>query len=466
MENPITRRIYDAAPVLAQELFASSYGVWKNRSRYGPFYRKWHDFFSASLSWPADRLRSYQLDCLRRTLTMAERLVPFYRERFRAAGVRAENVTTLDELKAVPVLERAELRDAGSAILAEGAQGSEVLSGATGGSTGGRLLLYWSPEAHERMFGFFWARDRVGFERGTPYASFGCQVIAPPGQKRPPFWRRNFAANQLLFSVFHLGERTADAYLDRLAEGDHAYYEGYPTPMFILARRLLEKPRPFRRWPTAVFCTGEELQPGYRQTIESAFHTRVFNQYGQGERVCCITEYPCGHLHYDLDFGLAEFLPTGIRTADGREVLEVVATGFFNDVAPLIRYRIGDLVVLEEGGAAGCQYHAGPIVREVYGRTGQVLVGKSGTLFHNVTSIARRTKNVAALQCVQDTAGEMVVNVIPLGEWSKRDEETLAGLIRSRMGDEIEFTVTVVDAIPKTPAGKTLTIVSRARRQG
>ncbi|HQN10311.1 MAG TPA: hypothetical protein PK569_22330, partial [Thermoanaerobaculia bacterium] len=308
-----------------------------------------------------------------------------------------------------------------------------------------------------------WARDRAGFARGTAYASFGCQVVVPPSQRRPPFWRRNFAGNQLLFSVFHLGAATADAYLGRLADADLEYYEGYPTPMAVLAKRLMEKPRPFRKWPRAVYCTGEELQPGFREAIETAFHTRVFNQYGQGERVCCITEYPCGHMHYDLDFGLAEFLPTGVRTTDGEEVREIVATGFFNDAAPLIRYRIGDLVVLADSGEDGCPAHPGPIVREVYGRTGQVLVGRTGILFHNVTSIARRGRNIGALQCVQEKAGEMTVNVVPAEGWSKRDEETLRGLFRSRMGDEIELTIEIVPAIAKTPAGKTLTIVSRLR---
>ena len=52
-----------------------------------------------------ERVRDFQLAELRRLLTTAER-VPFYRERFRDAGLRPSDVRTFADVNRIPTLER------------------------------------------------------------------------------------------------------------------------------------------------------------------------------------------------------------------------------------------------------------------------------------------------------------------------------------------------------------------------
>lgn len=463
METGLTRLIYNASPIALQNLYASFFGWSKNRSRYGEYFRKWSDFFVQSRSWNLKQLQAYQKEQLRHTLEIAYEHVPFYRRRFSENGLHPKDIKEIDDLCRLPVLQRDELREAGMSVVSKCFDRKSLQSGVTGGSTGGRLRFYWSEEAGQRMFAFYRARDRIGFPRGCPYATFASPVIVPPQQTSPPYWRINYVSNQVLYSVYHIGPDTADAYLDDLAQRHYEYYEGYPTPIFLLANFLLQKPRSFIKWPKAIFCTSEELQPHFRKIIETAFHTRVFNQYGQIEKVCCISEYPCGHMHYDLDFGLAEFVKTGITTSEGLEVLEIIATSFCNDAAPLIRYRVGDLVVIDPTADAKCDYHAGPIIREIYGRTGQVLIGKSGRFFHNITSITRHADHIRAAQCVQEEIGKITIKVIPQGQWTKEDHSKLQHLFYSRMGNEMDIAIQVVDVIEKSPSGKTLTIISKLK---
>ena len=60
---------------------------------------------------PRDRMTELQASRLAHTVrTVAER-VPFYRERFAAAGVRPEDIRSLDDLRHLPFTGKTDLRD-------------------------------------------------------------------------------------------------------------------------------------------------------------------------------------------------------------------------------------------------------------------------------------------------------------------------------------------------------------------
>ncbi len=459
MENRLTRRIYDASPVWVQNLFATVFGYQKRHQRYGRHYARWKTFFAESLSWSRAELEAYQDEQLRLVIRCAYEHVPFYRARFDELHLTADDVRTVGDLPKLPLLEKRDVREAGAALVADNVPRGALRKGTTAGSTGSPLTTYWSVQAERRMYGFFWARDRMGFAYRSPYASFASPLVVPVGQRRPPYWRHNHAANQTVYSVYHISPTTAEAYLADLASRRLDYYDGYPTPIYLLGRHLLEHPRPFRQYPRAVFVTSEELQPQHRETIEKAFCTKVYNQYGQGEKVACVTEYACGHLHYDMDFGIIEFLPAG-QTASGKPIWEMVCTGFQNFAAPLIRYRVGDLAVLGEQSTT-CPVSAAPIVESIYGRTGHVLIGKTGRIFHNITAICRHASNMDAVQCVQAEPGQMTVRVVPGAGFSDADRLKLTRLIQQRMGAELSFEIETVERLQQTSSGKTLSIVSK-----
>ena len=460
-DPPFVRRLYDASPVWLQNLMVTVEGYRKKRERYGPHFARWREFFAESFAWSRERLEAYQDEQLRQVVRCAWEHVPFYRRRFEALGLTPDDVTTVRDLPKLPLLEKADLRAAGRGLLADNVPEADLHVSRTGGSTGTPLTIYSSGEALERMYGFFWARDRIGLEFGMPYAAFGANLVVPPSRTRPPFWRENRAARQTLYSVYHLSPETLEAYVANLATRRFEYYEGYATPLVLLARHLLAHPRPFAKYPRAVFCTSEELQPLFRETIERAFQTRVFNQYGQDEKVTCITEYACGHMHYDMDFGIIEFLPVG-RTEDGRPLAEMVCTGFQNFAAPLLRYRVGDLAVPADEGVR-CDAHAGPVVESILGRTGHVLIDKRGRLFHNITAIARDCRNIEMMQCIQCEPGAVEVRVARGPDYTADDERILRDQFARRM-DKMEFQVVYVDGpeqFERTRLGKFLSIVSR-----
>jgi phenylacetate-CoA ligase len=93
-----------------------------------------------------DALRRTLAPRLRRALRYAYDRVPFYRDKLRAAGVDPRDVRTPEDLHAIPVTTKAELRAAGPGLtLASGHTVESCYRLLTSGSTGEPFSVYLSP---------------------------------------------------------------------------------------------------------------------------------------------------------------------------------------------------------------------------------------------------------------------------------------------------------------------------------
>jgi len=460
MENRITRAIYDHSPVALQHLYTTAFGYLKKWRRYRGAYDRYREFFEQAFSWSRAEIDAYRDEKVAETVRYAYEHVPFYRRRMDEAGLVPDDVRSVADLPKLPLLEKDDLRAAGRDILAPDFPRRCVRSARSSGSTGFPTVHYWSAEAEEREYGFLWARKRPGVQRGDSYGSFtGLQLMCPEVMT-PPFWRYNRAANQTCYSIFHMTPQTMPHYIDEIRRADHVYLEGYPSPIAILGKFMLDHgiapPESVRH----VFATSEQLQDRHRDWIERGFGARVWDQYGQNEKVSSITQYACGHLHDDMDYGVIEYLPAG-RTEAGESVCEMVCTGFDNLAAPLIRYRIGDMAVLDES-AEPCTVYAGRIVRAIHGRTAHALIGADGRRITNVSVIAKRCRRIDAMQCVQEQPGQVEIRIVPAKGFTQEDERELLKQFRAKLG-EMTYSVKHVDAIERTPSGKFLSIISKVR---
>jgi phenylacetate-CoA ligase len=388
METKVARFIYDHSPPVLQDVYASVFGLKKRLARFTSAYDFWFDFYRKALSWSRPELEAYQREQLQYTIRNAYETTPFYRRRFDEHGLTPDDIRDIDDLAELPYLEKDEIRLHSEEMISNRYPRKDFSWSPTGGTTGMALRIFTPRQVLPRHYAFHWSRVRIPVRRGDPYASFTGLQIVRPERARPPFWRRNVAAHQTAYSVFHLKPEFMDAYLDDLNGHRITWWEGYPGAMFILAEYLEESGRPFWNFPKHIFPTSEQLQPHYRETLERALKARVWDEYGQGEMAGRITEYPCGHLHYDMDYSVLEFLPVGKE--NGEEVYELICTGFFNDGWPMIRYRVGDLVTLDPD--VRCDYHAGPIVKTIYGRTGHVIVTPDGHRISNISVITKKCR--------------------------------------------------------------------------
>ncbi len=121
------------------------------------------------------------------------------------------------------------------------------------------------------------------------------------------------------------------------------------------------------RFPSLKFmlCSYEFVSVVHRQILERVFGVPVFNFYGSTETGHLLMEDANGEMRSNPDNVHYEIL-----NADERGIGDMVVTTLTNDIMPLVRYRVGDLVERREG----------PFTTEyrVHGRSRDALVRGDG----------------------------------------------------------------------------------------
>jgi phenylacetate-CoA ligase len=444
--------------MFGRSLASTIFGLAKNRSRYRGEYLRFHALFREAANWSEDRLRTYQDERLRAVVTAAATYVPFYRNRFARLGVDPSSIRRVEDLTQLPILDKSDVIAAGRELVSRQEPCPKIRTFPTSGSTGTPLVVHHPDSILQLEWAFLWARFRPADTLNQPFSSFTGLELLPASRKKPPYWVENWASRQRMYSIFHMNENTLGDYLRSLDQRYSDYYLGYPSAIYTICEYMHRHGLRLRRPPRYVFSASEELQPHYATTIRDVLGARVMNRYGNNEMIGSITEYDCGHMHYDMDYSIIEFLPVG-REGEGELIAEIIATAMYNETWPLIRYRTGDLVVYDpqEQCSAG---RPGAIIRRIHGRTGRYFTLPNGSRITNISVISKKCTNVKLMQVVQRRPGAITVRVVRGVAYGPSDEQRVREQFRRKLGDELAINIEHVDEIERTPSGKFISIVN------
>jgi phenylacetate-CoA ligase len=197
-----------------------------------------------------------------------------------------------------------------------------------------------------------------------------------------------------------------------------------------------------------IVTSSETLADDRRREIEDAFGCKVFDWYGQFERVAAIGTCEHGRYHLLSDYSYVEMLPAG----DG--LFELAGTGFNNISMPLIRYRCGDYVVpapAEERCACG---RAFPLIEHIIGRIDDPIKLPDGRSIGRLDHIFKGVEGILEAQIRQDSPDAVTLLIVPSPTFNNSNRDTLESNTRERLGEEINFEIRLVDAIARTKNGK------------
>jgi phenylacetate-coenzyme A ligase PaaK-like adenylate-forming protein len=226
-------------------------------------------------------------------------------------------------------------------------------------------------------------------------------------------WRRLTRAGPWLaarsFSVL--------APLPELVADLNAYQPGfvasYPTVLLLLADE--QAAGRLRIAPAGLWSGGECLVPAARAAIEHAFGCPLVDEYGSSE--CMSIGFGCGEgwLHVNADWVLLEPVDRHYRpTEPGVPSHTVLLTNLANRVQPVIRYDLGDSVVVK---AEPCRCgNPLPAIR-VEGRRDDVVALRAGdgSVVHlpplALTTVVEESARVHRFQIVQDAPDRLLLRL-------------------------------------------------------
>ncbi|MDQ3875298.1 MAG: hypothetical protein M3322_07110 [Actinomycetota bacterium] len=447
--------VYLRLPVVLQQAACSFVGWRTERTRYGGAFPRLLSEAEARTYWSREQIRSYRNARLADFVEHAATTVPFYRERFREAGVDPREVRSLDDMSAIPVLAKGEIQERSADLVSPEGMTGDSRWAHTSGTTGGGLRFPVTLAAAQEQWATWWRyRGWHGIAKGTWAGLFAGRSIVPSSQRQPPFWRLNAPGRQLLFSGYHMSPANLPAYVEELRRRKLPWLHGYPSLLALLAAHLIEARTDLGYEVQWVTIGAENLLPHQVSLMERAFGVRPRQHYGLAEGVANISECEVGSLHVDEDYAAVEFVPTETEGA-----CRIVGTNFTNRAAPLLRYDTQDVASVSVGASCSCG-RPGRVVQQVDGRLEDYVVLGDGTRIGRMDHIFKDMVNIQEAQIHQSRPGALTIRVVRGAGYTDADEQALLAETVRRVGSETDVAFEYVTSLARSRTGKLRFVVS------
>ncbi len=400
-------------------------------------------------------LESLQFLRLRELITHAYARSPFYREAFLRAGLVPEDMRSLSDLRHLPVLEKADLRDRLPRLMTR-PHVHGLIKRQTGGSTGIPVVLWvesWARDAWvAAQFRFMgWWGVRPGDRRVT--------LISRHGLTSKTWLKQYWFANVLEVPATDLSDAALARLFVRLSRQKVRALMGYPSSLTYFAQYIIARDLPRPPLLTAVFTTGEMLFDDQLKLLHRAFGCPIVNEYGSSEAGHMAGECPGGGLHIAAENLVVEcILPDDAPSGPG----ELLVTDLTNYATPLIRYRIGDVGTFGAGCSCG---RALPVLQRLAGRVSDVVVLPDGrradftliaSVLDNLVEEGLGLQQYRVIQRAVDWFEVLLAGPESLSMTSDIIVQRLSHAFRA----PVHVTVRVVARIPSDPSGKRRRFIS------
>lgn len=275
---------------------------------------------------------------------------PFYKRKFREAGIRPEQVRTLEDLRRLPFTTKDELKENQAKrppwgdLLA--VPFADVLRVHLTSATTGRPLAVL--DTAEDWYGFYHSYARSLYAYGVRRTD----VVMAAFSYGPwiGYWSGFYAAQDLGCTVLPVGGLSTDQRLDALLTYPITVLGCTPSYALFLAEAAARKGIDLAK-DTRVRITWHTGEPGAsipatKARIEAAFGARAYDLPGLTEIAAwgfeCDARAGLTHVHEDYCY--PEVLDEDDRPVGPGGRGELVFTSLFRKAMPLIRYRTRDLV--------------------------------------------------------------------------------------------------------------------------
>lgn len=333
--------------------------VYKIGQQYrNPTLQTWLSFLKTSEKWSLEELKAYQLKKLQELLVDAYTQSSYYKNVFDKNNINPLGITSLEDLKKIPIITKKELLTYTTEIHTTGSF-NKVFSANTSG-TSGESLKFKREESADSF-------NRASIFRG--YSWFKVN----PWECNGYFWGFNFEGFskwktkildrlQNRFRLFSYKKEDLELFIRKLKNA--TYLHGYSSMIYetakLINRHNLKKPTNLKM----VKGTSEKIYEGYQEEVKKAFGVKMISEYGAAETGIIAFECPKGNMHINMEGIIVEEIDN-----------EIVVTNLQMHSFPIIRYRLGDYVKLaakDTKCSCGMQHQ---IIEEVTGRIGELVYG-------------------------------------------------------------------------------------------
>lgn len=407
-------------------------------------------------------LRFFQNTHLNRLIFYSYENVPYYRSLFDQINLISNEKSLVSNFNKIPILNKEIIRKNSDKIISTDYENRNWYYNSSGGSTGEPIQLIqdavytkWRNAINEyyykRILKFDENREKKivlwGSERDFYQNDIGIKAKI-----------NNWLTNTVFLNTFRMKEEDMDNYLKIINSYNPYFIKGYAGALYELCK-YAERKKIEIKSPNIVLSAAENLKDEMREEIESIFGTKVYNFYGSREVSSIAGECEEGKMHIFSFYNYLEILNDNNQPVKRNEEGNVVLTNLFNYSMPLIRYKIGDMAILDN---EKCKCgNPLPILKKITGRItdnfrlrdGTVIPGEYFIHFIGVVYNKGFIKQFQVIQLDYDK-----IKILTVLKDKKNDYQKFFNSIETKIkvvcGKDCKIIWEFVDDIPKTKSGK------------
>lgn len=391
-----------------------------------------------------DKISEERLSSL---LKWAYRNSPFYKKAMEAIDFNPENGIDWTKFRQLPVVSKSDLINYNSDIQVNPASFEKIFYCESSG-TSGQVLSFIRDENWDSFI-------RAAQLRG--YSWYGIK----PWDFNIYFWGYNLGFLKRLklrlmdflvnrYRIFNYDESSLKKL--RKKARNASYIEGYSSMVYEMAKLIPSEGVSFPRLKM-VKGTSEKIFPHYLAEVRRAFKLDMISEYGAAEAGIIAFECPKGTMH---------IVEEGVYV-EVSESNEIIVTNLVSNSFPIIRYSLGDAVILgaqEEFCTCGRNHR---VIKEVTGRVGKNILGKSNlypslTLYYVFKNIFFQYHQSIDYQAIQYQKGELEIHT--LKELSSAQKNWVLAETKNYFGADLDITFKVASTF-RMEKGKLKDFISK-----
>ena len=404
---------------------------------------------------PKEDLKAMQLELLKELVKNTYRDSKFYRERMDVAGVKPEDIKTLDDIRKLPFMKKTDLRDNYPDKLFVRPYDDLVRIHVSSGTTGKPTVVgytrndldNWAESLDRGMVSFGMSKsDMLQNAHGYGLFTGGIGV--------------HDAATRLGATVLPISTGNTNRQIDLMCDLPVTAIAGTPSYLFHIADTCDERGIDIRKDTKLrlAIAGGEPWSESMRKKLQDRTGIRVHNCYGASEfygPMFLECKEQCG-VHVWADLALIEILDDNDNPVPDGQKGNVVVTMLKKEAFPLIRYRIGDITSITWERCKCGRTH--PRLDRITGRSDDMLVVKGINVFPSqIEAVIGEMPFLSPFYMItldnKNYSDHMLVEV-ELNENSLTDDTTelakMAKKLDSRLKEVLNIKAEVRLALPKT----------------
>lgn len=407
----------------------------------------WYQQIKKMNRWNKEEIELWQNKRLQSLVQHAYNHTVYYKNLFDSLGIKPEEIQCAADLRKLPVMTKEIANKHHDELIPDNIRSIKHRKGKTGGTTGEPMLYFcdentWGYVTAAKMY----AWKTAGYRYGDPFVALGSASLfaQKPSLKRQIYDK---IRNEHPLNSVNLTDELCQKYIAYIKDKKIKFVYGYAASIYMLSRYILSHQIRLTQIK-AVFTTSEMLTDDYRASIEKAFNCRLMDCYGA--RDAGMNAYEISRHNYHVGYNvIAETEESDIEKSG-----VVLSTNLLNYSFPLIRYRYGDEVELDQS-VSETEYN-GQVIRRVIGRTSDIMHLANGrNLSATGFSMMMKEFDVVAFDFKKVGDCEVLLRVQPIpGKYNQEQESKIIETITNYIGKDCKLNLEHVDHFEPLKNGK------------